>query len=664
MASSSLGTLTLDLVARTGGFVKGMSKAERESKKWRRQVERDLKKLGSEFVKFAKIGAAAGVAAAGAFTLLAKQGLEYVDAQAKMARQVGASIDGLRGLQIAANDAGIETNTLNGAVDRLNVRLGEARQGSGQAYEALTRLGLSADALAKMDADQRIATIADRVKELGLDSADTANLLRELGIRNREMVNLIMAGGDGIRAARQEVDDYGLSLSEVDARAVEQANDQMGRIPRLLEPIRSQIAINLAEPLTDVADLLNDAARETGGFGEIVTKVMEDAFTSVALLLEGVDSLRVGLMQIQRIQLLSEAAGSSIRALVTREGETPEQQALAAHDAEIERIKSGDTYASRIAEQARQLGDGGLTESNERRARLQAGVDAGLGMEGGVSSEAIAGAEGVAEVFKRVEEAGESLAAALDKFNPSMSEEVEDILSRAGEGAIIDAKGVLRDAWGNALPTLQRELDAELKQQLNDFKSAHNLRSGLEAAAQTFTEEAIAAAKGAFSGAGGSGEGDKGGAAKVEAAKTGWQSIKPQSADSFPVGGVMPTGEQAESGGSGWSSITPRSADDMESAGSVIGWSSGSSKKETEVAASGMLTVVSKIAEMVSEMNPLVHSINNNVATLADSVGRGGAGRTAEVTLNVVGEGGSQSATGLISETVLSMLERAAAGAR
>ncbi|STT56995.1 Uncharacterised protein [Klebsiella pneumoniae] len=35
MAGKSLGTLTIDLIARTGGFVQGMDKAERSSQKWR-----------------------------------------------------------------------------------------------------------------------------------------------------------------------------------------------------------------------------------------------------------------------------------------------------------------------------------------------------------------------------------------------------------------------------------------------------------------------------------------------------------------------------------------------------------------------------------------------------------------------------------------------------
>ncbi len=65
MAVKSLGVLTLDLVARTGGFVQGMSKAERSAGKWRKQVEKDLVRVGKAF------GATAAAAAAGVGVLAA-----------------------------------------------------------------------------------------------------------------------------------------------------------------------------------------------------------------------------------------------------------------------------------------------------------------------------------------------------------------------------------------------------------------------------------------------------------------------------------------------------------------------------------------------------------------------------------------------------------------
>ena len=562
MSSKSLGTLTLDLIARTGGFVRGMDKAERRSAKWRRQVQKDLKRLRGEFGKFAKMAAGAGVAAAGAFTILAKEGLQYVDAQAKMARQIGGTIDGLRGLQIAANDAGVDTNTLNGAVDRMNARLGEAREGSGQAYEALNKLGLAADDLARMDADERIATIADRVKALGLDSADTADLLRNLGIRNREMVNLLLQGGDGIRAARQEVDDYGLSLSEVDAAKVEAANDAFSRIPRLLEPVKNQIAITLAEPMQDVADRINEAARETNGFESAIVDALGSGVEWAGRFLDSINDVYLLLLKAQRFQFSIEALGEQTR-LNPGQGmgrmsnygldnpplETgPATQRVNEIDSLIGELESGGGILNGVSSELAKWQD---SIAQRREEILNGALELGGDGDGMISTAAINAAESVVGSMERVSTAANGAADALDGFNPSKSEEVESILDRAGEGASIDDGGQIRDAWGNALPTLQRELNATLEQQLADFKSAQNLQAGLEAAAQAFTDGATVAAKAA------------------------WASVMPQSADGV-ASGVLPTTEQAAAGNSTISWSTDLGAEKATQAASqVSGASSG-----------------------------------------------------------------------------------------
>ena len=56
--SKSLGTLTLDLVAKTGGFVAGMTKAERESAKFKRKVKKELDEVGVALKRLTAVGIA------------------------------------------------------------------------------------------------------------------------------------------------------------------------------------------------------------------------------------------------------------------------------------------------------------------------------------------------------------------------------------------------------------------------------------------------------------------------------------------------------------------------------------------------------------------------------------------------------------------------------
>jgi hypothetical protein len=55
---ASLGTLTVDIVARTGGFIRGMDKAEASSRKWKRKVARDLSNINDQMKRLATVGIA------------------------------------------------------------------------------------------------------------------------------------------------------------------------------------------------------------------------------------------------------------------------------------------------------------------------------------------------------------------------------------------------------------------------------------------------------------------------------------------------------------------------------------------------------------------------------------------------------------------------------
>lgn len=255
-----------------------------------------LNQLSSEFkagaIQAAKLGAAAAAAGAALAAGLTVKGLAAVDAQAKLARQLGASIDGLRATQIAASDAGISMGVMQSAAEKLNQRIGEAQRGTGAAAESFKRLGLDARALGQMDVDQRMATIADRMQGLGLSTSQAADELRQMGIRNGEMVNLMLQGGDAIRNARGEVDALGLSLSEVDAAQVEAANDSFARIGMVVEGISQRMAVEFAPILDAVSKMMVEAGTDGVDMGEAISDGFNMGIKAAAFVIDAVEGVR------------------------------------------------------------------------------------------------------------------------------------------------------------------------------------------------------------------------------------------------------------------------------------------------------------------------------------------------------------------------------------
>lgn len=284
MASRSLGTLTIDLIARTGGFEQGLGKAERASGRWRKKTEDDAKAAGVAITRSTAAVAAAAAAAAGSIALLARQGVEVVSAQQNLADSLDTTYDSITALKLAAGDSGLEG--LEGSLTRLNRRLGAAEKGAGAAANAVKALNLDLAALSRMTVDERVATIADAIRDSGVSMQRAARFAQDLGFEQREAAKFFTQGGDAIRAYRGEVDRLGLSLSDLDAARVQEAASAMGIFGDLTRAASQQLAVELAPAILTVTDAAKEFA-ESGDLEKWVGRLhlVADAATVVAVVL-------------------------------------------------------------------------------------------------------------------------------------------------------------------------------------------------------------------------------------------------------------------------------------------------------------------------------------------------------------------------------------------
>lgn len=291
MARKSLGVLTLDLVARTGGFVQGMDKAERASEKWRKQVDRDLKTIRGGIDKTLKAGAAAAAVATATTIALTKTGMDAVNSQAALAQSLDTTYDSITALKLAAGDAGLDG--LEGSLTRLNRRLGAAEAGSGAAANAVKALNLNLAELSDMDVDERVATIADAIRDSGVSAQRAARFAQDLGFEQREAAAFFMQGGDAIRAYRDEVDQLGLSLSAMEVAQVQEAVNAMGIFGDLTTVVSQRLAVEFSPILQQISSDLTDAAKASGGFKDEISELVDSAVNGLAFVINAVDGIGV-----------------------------------------------------------------------------------------------------------------------------------------------------------------------------------------------------------------------------------------------------------------------------------------------------------------------------------------------------------------------------------
>lgn len=277
-----------DLVVRIGGDAKGLVDAATRS-------EGALKKIEKTAEAMSKIVAGAIAGAAVALIALTRNSQNTVDAQYKLAERLDATVIGIQTLTYAADLAGIGLEQMTKSADMLNRKLGEAmRDTMSPAADAFKRLGLSARELSSMDADQRFAIIADRIKAMGLNGAQTADVLRQMGIRGAEFSNLMRKGGEDIRNARKDIVDFGVAVSDIDAKKIEIANDSMTTLGLIARGVGNQIAVALAPAIQAAAEALGDASRNTGGFKGAIQTATDLAIRGFGMLRREIYLTRIG----------------------------------------------------------------------------------------------------------------------------------------------------------------------------------------------------------------------------------------------------------------------------------------------------------------------------------------------------------------------------------
>src|SRR5690554_569124 len=294
MASRGLGTLSISLVAEVAGFVQGMDKAERQSKKFRKEIQNNLKQTSQQLQRGLQVSAAAAAAAIGALTAATIQqtraGLASVDTQTKLARSLNTTYDSVTALQIAFEEGGVDG--FERSLNRLNRRLGAAEAGTGAAAKTVEELGLNLAELSGLEADERIARIADAIVDSGVSAQRAARFVQDLGFEQKEAAQLFLQGGDAIRAYRQQVDDFGLSLSAIDTAMIEKANDDFARTGRLTDAISQQLAVQFAPILSAVSNQFVEAAKEAGGLEIAVGNAFNGVIDAAGFVLDAIEGIK------------------------------------------------------------------------------------------------------------------------------------------------------------------------------------------------------------------------------------------------------------------------------------------------------------------------------------------------------------------------------------
>jgi len=141
--ADQVGRLEVVLDARISQFEQKVKKAEDRMRRSSGQMRKSATTAERAFQGMGKAMAAiAGPLAVGAMVRGLDRAISKLDEIGKTADRLGLTTDALQELRSAAQQSGVATNTLDMAMQRFGRRIAEARQGAGEAQNAVKELGL------------------------------------------------------------------------------------------------------------------------------------------------------------------------------------------------------------------------------------------------------------------------------------------------------------------------------------------------------------------------------------------------------------------------------------------------------------------------------------------------------------------------------------------
>lgn len=292
MASKSLGTLTVDLIAKIGGFKSGMTEAEKASAKAARKIEKEQKEMAKKLDEtYRKIGAnlkaaftigfagASAVVGAGMANLLSQMDkAKNIPVFAGLA-QMG--VEEFQKMALAAETVNIPTEKLSDVLKDVNEKIGEFAQTGGGGFKDFFEqvapfIGLTADELQRMSGRDALLAMVSGMEKAGMTTKEMSFFLESVGSDLTNLLPLLRDNGAELLRLEERASDAGAIMSSDFIESAKVAQEELNFMKMQVEGLRTELAeafipvlIETLNQLTPMIKEITEWAKSTEGANTI-----------------------------------------------------------------------------------------------------------------------------------------------------------------------------------------------------------------------------------------------------------------------------------------------------------------------------------------------------------------------------------------------------------
>lgn len=256
MATRSLGSLTIDLIAKTGMFEAGMDRAarlaDRRSKDISKAIDRGLKGAVGSVAAFTA-GLVGGLLSAQAAFDAFMNAVNNADRLDELSARLGISTEQLSEWGYAAKLSGSDLESLTGSIQKFSKTVATAADANSRQAELFASLGISVkDAAGNLrDVEDLLPEVADRFKALDNETTETALAMELFGRSGAELLEFLNRGSDGLSELADEARELGGVIDGETAQAAAAFKDEIDRLRVATNGYFTVVARELLPALTE-----------------------------------------------------------------------------------------------------------------------------------------------------------------------------------------------------------------------------------------------------------------------------------------------------------------------------------------------------------------------------------------------------------------------------
>jgi len=385
MANNVVGSLLVNLGLETGRLKSDTEKAKRHFKDFDRKANQSLGRIKRGVAglraSMAGLNGMLGVLSVGGIGLLIRGSINSADEIQKLNLRLGASTEALSEYRHVMDISGVSFNAFTKGLQNMVDKVSDAAMGTGEAALALKQLGINAQQLNQLAPEDQFEIIAEALSKVTVAGDKTRIAMDLFGGRGVSLLQSMQNGAKGIRELRDEAKGLGLSLSVDQVNAAADANDAMVRLKGAFSGLAMQVALGVAGPLEDFANMLSEGIPASV---KIANKVIDEFWLFVN------PSKASALGQMSALGLEIQQITDGIKSLVKQKEEMQLNGPLAEHvdkliendrkriEALMVSYEALDATRNRpgLKIEARPSAEAGVPDDSAEKQKLQVKLDA------------------------------------------------------------------------------------------------------------------------------------------------------------------------------------------------------------------------------------------------------------------------------------------------